>query len=780
MRLRFSLSLPFVLSAACSRSPETAAIRLVDVFQDEMVEGRAAAPPELPARTEWSFTEASDGNAFTVFDGAAGLAVKDGLLVGRSSTAVPILVVERTTALGSRDQLHSIEVRMRASAGANLAVFPMGGETLNREQALGMLGAFDWEIKTPLIPGDEVRTYTLRSPRPVPASNIRRLFLRPTDEKGAEFAMESVRIIFRKEHLAEIDSGVGFQGMSEVYRESLVARAPEAIRVPLELPTRPFLDLAIGTVDDAPVTFRVAVDDSVLMEQTVSTPYRWEERRLDLSRYGGRPVSLSLSLASEAEGAIGVWGSPVVRQSGGSAGAGRPRNVVVLWADTLRPDHLSVYGSERKTAPNLERMAAEGALFRNNISQATWTKVSSPSLLTSLYPSTHGVKEFSDYLPASATTLGEVFRDSGYTTISFASNLFTGQFTNLHQGFEVLHEDGSLSELGSSKTSRVYVDRLLHFFESHQDVPFFAFVHLYDPHDPFEPRPPYNSLYADLEEKEQHEKDLAKVRTVIAEPLARLFGMPSREELERAGIDAEHYVDFDKDWYDGSIRGMDAEIGRIFERLRELGLDEDTLVVFAGDHGEEFLEHGKMFHGQTVYGELTRVPLIMRWPGGIPPGKTVDAVTETIDVMPSVLEMSGIVLPEGIQGHSLVPLLREDGGSWQDRPAISEKAKTKPGEAAPWPADTESYSMVDGGFKLIHNRTRKEETPEYELYDAVKDPFDQSDIAAQHQDVVKRLAEALEGWYKMANEAKLSPDSEGAAGLSQKQLERLRSLGYIR
>jgi arylsulfatase A-like enzyme len=780
MRFPFSMLLPLALSAACSRAPEPAAIRLVDVFQDEMVAGQPAAPPELPPRTEWRFTEASGGDAFTAFDGVSGVAVRDGLLVGRATTEVPILHVERKTALGSRDQLHSIEIRMRASGGANLAVFPMGGETLNRDQAMGMLGALGWEITTPLIPGDEVRTYVLRGPRPVPASGVTRLLLRPTDEKGAEFAIESVRIIFRKEHLAEIESGIGFQGMSEIYRESLIARAPEAIRVPLELPSRPLLDLALGTVDDAPVTFRVAVDDSPILEQTVSTPYRWEERRLDLSRYAGRSVSLSLSLASESEGAIGVWGSPVVRQSGASAGAGKPRNVVVLWADTLRPDHLSAYGSERKTSPNLERMASEGVLFANNISQATWTKVSSPSLLTSLYPSTHGVKNFSDYLPASATTLGEVYRDAGYATVSFASNLFTGQFTNLHQGFEVLHEDGSLAEVGSSKTSRAYVDRLLHFFESHHDVPFFAFVHLYDPHDPFEPRPPYNSLFADLEKKEQHEKDLAKVRTVISEPLARLFGMPSRDELERVGIDAEDYVDFDKGWYDGSIRGMDAEIGRIFERLRELGLDEETLVVFAGDHGEEFLEHGKMFHGQTVYGELTRVPLLMRWPGGIPQGKTVDVTTETIDVMPSVLELSGIAPPEGIQGHSLVPLLRENSGSWQDRPAISEKAKTKSGEAAPWPAETESYSIIEGGYKLVHNRTRNEGTPEFELYDAAKDPFDQVDIASEHQDVVKRLSEALEGWHKMANEAKLAPDSEGTAGLSQKQLERLRSLGYIR
>ncbi|MGH9389489.1 MAG: sulfatase family protein, partial [Vicinamibacteria bacterium] len=428
----------------------------------------------------------------------------------------------------------------------------------------------------------------------------------------------------------------------------------------------------------------------------------------------------------------------------------------------------------------LKRVASEGVLFENNFSQATWTKVSSPSVLTSLYPSTHGVKDFSDFLPSSATTLAEVYRGAGYATVSFASNLFTGQFTNLHQGFEELHEDGSLPEVGSSKTSREYVDRFARWLERHRDVPFFAFVHLYDPHDPFEPRPPYNSLWADAGKKEQHEKDLEKVRAFIQDPLGKLFGMPSQEELEKAGVDPESHVGFDKDWYDGSIRGMDAEIGRVFERLRELGLDRDTLVVFLGDHGEEFLEHGSTFHGQSVYGELTLVPLIFRWPGGIAQGTRVDRVTETIDVMPTLLTLSGIPLPEAIQGQSLAPLVTREGSGFRDRPAISEKAVTKSGEGAPWPADTESYSIVDSGFKLIHHRTRKEGTPEYELFDAVKDPLDRTDLASQHPDEVKRLAEILDSWYKMANAARLTPDSETMDGLSQQQLERLRSLGYIR
>jgi arylsulfatase A-like enzyme len=311
-------------------------------------------------------------------------------------------------------------------------------------------------------------------------------------------------------------------------------------------------------------------------------------------------------------------------------------------------------------------------------------------------------------------------------------------------------------------------------------VPFFAFLHLYDPHDPFEPRPPYNTQWADPSKKEQHEKDLEKVRAVIQDPLAKDFGMPSREELVTAGLDPEAFVRYTEDWYDGSIRGMDAEIARIFERLRELGLDRDTLVVFAGDHGEEFLDHGRTFHGQSVYGELIHVPLVLRWPAGIPQGVTVENVTETIDVMPTLLALSGIPLPEGLQGQSLVPLLTGNPGEFRDRPAISQKAVTKPGAGAPFPADTEDYSIIDSGFKLIHHRTRREGTPEYELFDAVNDPLDQKDLASQHPEQVKRLAELLEGWLKMANAARLPADSENTSGLSQEQLERLRSLGYIK
>jgi arylsulfatase A-like enzyme len=775
--IRRSCLLALLGLAGCSSSQDRAAVRIVDVFDENMVQGGTPLPP-APPRTEWRFDGPS--NAFTAVEGVEGLVARDGLLRGRATTGRPVLHVERTTDIDDRDQLHALEVRGRVSDGANLKAEVSGAEKIDPKQPLQDLPPFDWGMTTPLVAGEEMRTYTLKYPRPVRASQIRRLYIQPTDAKDATFEIESVRVIFRKEHLASIASGIGFQGMSEVYRESIVSRAPEILSIPLDLPSRPLLELALGTVDDAPVCFRVAVSDRTLVEQTLSTPYRWEERLVDLSEFAGRKVTLSLSLQSDHEGAIGIWESPVVRQRGAARAQSSPRGVILLWADTLRWDHLDAYGYERETAPFLKRFASEGAFFENNVSQATWTKVSSPSILTSLYPSTHGVKDFSDHLPSSATTLAEVYRGAGYATVSFASNLFTGQFTNLHQGFEELHEDGTLPEAGSSKTSREYVDRFTRWLERHRDVPFFAFLHLYDPHDPFEPRPPYDRLWADPSKKKEHEEELSKVRGFIQDPLGKLFGMSSRAEMVNAGIDPDAFVAFTRDWYDGSIRGMDVEIGRIVERLRELSLDEDTLIVFAGDHGEEFLEHGQTFHGQSVYGELTRVPLIFRWPGGIAPGARVDRVTETIDVMPTLLALSGIPLPEGIQGQSLAPLLTGDGSGFRDRPAISEKAVTKSSEGAPWPADTESYSIIDYGLKLVHHRTRREGTPEYELFDALKDPLDKTNIAAEHPDQVKRLSEILDGWYKMANAARLAPDAETMEGLSQQQLERLRSLGYIR
>ena len=268
----------------------------------------------------------------------------------------------------------------------------------------------------------------------------------------------------------------------------------------------------------------------------MTTPHRWEPRPIDLGRWAGQRVTLSMTLDAADAGTLGFWGAPVIRTRADVAD-GRPQGVIVIQADTLRRDHLDVYGYARPTAPVVKQLAAEGVLFRNYTVQATWTKVSTPSLMTSLYPSSHGVVNFSDHLPAAANTLAESFRAAGYATLSFSSVLFTGQFTNLHQGFEELHEDGSVTARGSSKTAREFVDRFGAWLEAHPDTPFFTFLHVFDPHDPYEPNRPYDTMWADPAHKDEHQRQLKEVRKVIQEPLLRLFGMPSRDDLKKAGFD---------------------------------------------------------------------------------------------------------------------------------------------------------------------------------------------------------------------------------------------------
>ena len=786
-----------VLTACGSGARDIETIRLIDAFAVDVVTGTPAVEA-IPEGISWSFSGESpevDDNAETwgwaAGPDVTGFALRDETLVGASSGDFPVLYVERTQDVDDRDRLHAIEIRLRVSDGENLWLNVTDGEVVDLDAAPRAMQGSLTLMTTPLRAGETFETYTITPQQHVGMSAVRHLLLRPTDIEGATFAIESVRVISRKEHLASVASGISWQGLEEIYHESLVARSPETLTFTLDLPDRPWLDLAVGTPEDGPVTFHVDArdggDDIHLLEHTVTTPYRWEHQAINLGQFQGQSVTVSLSLKAEDDGALGFWGSPVIRaRADGTTleSDERPQGVILVQADTLRSDHLDLYGYDRDTAPTLTALAGEGAVFRNAHAQATWTKVSTPSIMTSLYPLSHGVHGFADRLPAAAVTLAERYRDAGYATLALSSVLFTGEFTNLHQGFEELHENGSRAAEGP-KTAREYVDRVVEWLGRHRDVPFFIYLHVFDPHDPYEPYRPYNGLWADPAHKEEHEAQLDKVREVIDDPLRRNFGMPSRDELEEVGLDADAFVDYDQGWYDGSIRAMDVEMGRLVERLRTLRLDERTLIVFTSDHGEEFLDHGRMFHGQTVYGELARVPLVMRWPGGIAGGRIVDETTQLIDIMPTLIEISGLPPSEQAQGQSLVPLLRgteadtAEGDSWVGRPAFVEKALTNDMFSPP-PRDTESYAVIYDGWKLIHNPVRPDGAPEFELYDANADPLDLTDVAADYPEIIERLAREIDRWRRVAETARLPEDAEATEGMTPEQLRRLRSLGYIR
>lgn len=769
-----------LLWSCAGESPEPASLRLVDRVAEASVASRPTTQDEVRP-TEWTFSGA-DTAGWQAAAGVDGLRVEDGALVGRTTDAQPILRVAWQPTIDPEEPVHAIEVRMAASRPGTLRAELMGAETFALDPARDLLRSFSRGFEVPLLPGEEAQTYTLESSWGVTAGAIRQLVLLPTDTPGSDFRIESVRVIFRREHLAEIPSGVGWQGLGEIYRETLVTRSPESWHFSVELPDQPLLDLAVGTVEEDPVTFRIDVmadgEPLPVFERTLARPQAWSPVRVDLGRWAGRTVDLRLTVRAEREGALGFWGSPAVRRRvRTSSGERPPQGVILVVADTLRRDHLSSYGYERDTSPVLARLAAEGALFEDALAQATWTKVSMPSILTSLYPSSHGVRDFPDRLPAAAETLAEAYREAGYATLALASIPFVGRVTNLHQGFETVHESGSLPRKLESKTARELVDRLLPWLDAHRDMPFFVLLHVSDPHDPFEPYAPYDALWSDPAFDDEFARQHAAARERITDPLLRRFGMPTREELLTAGVDPGPYVAHEVGWYDGSIRAMDAELGRLVDHLESLGLDERVLLAFTSDHGEEFLEHGRHFHGQSVYAELAEVPLILHGPG-VTTGTVVEETVQTLDLMPTLLELSGLRTPERAQGRSLVPLLSSAGGRGRVPPAIVERLATSHAGAPP-PLEAAATAVIADGWKLIHHTTPPPGVPEIQLFDRARDPGDLHDVADRHPQTVERLLELLASWRKSAEASRLPRGEQDTEGLSQQELERLRSLGYI-
>lgn len=731
------------------------------------------AQAEPRARVEWRFDPQTPVGRYEV----AALGVRRERLLGRTQGAVSLLRLQRDGALGPSDRVHAVVIRARVSAGSELQVrLQRSFDGDYAAVASGADAAF-WGYRGALVPG-EMHTYVIAAePNPTHTIDTRHIFIRPSDEPGARFEIESVRVVFRREHLAGLKSERVWYGLGEVWHDALMARSGETWEADVPIDRGARLYVALGTVDEGAVTFRVSAqragaDAISLLQRTVTTPDRWNPVSVNLDAFAGSTVRLRLSLEADESSTRGLFGSPGVRVPM-SDDDPRPQVVLLIVADTLRADHLEAFGYRRATAPNLARVAEEGAVFRDALAQGSWTKTSIPSILTSLYPASHGVLRLRDRLADQAVTAAELFRAAGYATLGYSSVYFSGGFSNLQQGFDEFHEAGSLVDDGFiTKSARAYVDRLLRYLDGHPHVPVFAMLHVFDPHNPFEPRRPYATLWADGNQREAHATVLQRTRPLMRDAGRSLA--PSEEELRRAGADPRRYVEYEMDLYDGAIRGMDTELVRVFERLQGLGLEKRSVVAFTSDHGEEFHEHGYMFHGQSLYAELLQVPLIFWAPSRVPAGVRVDAAVQTVDILPTLLELAGLPRPDGLQGRSLTEYINPRVQEPLARHAFAEKPLDRSAHLAR--ADVASVAIHSERWKLIHNTVRPEGVPEFELYDRVEDPFEHRNLADRSPDVVRRLSEGLDEWRALTNAARV-PESDPAS-LTPAESDRLHALGY--
>ena len=320
-------------------------------------------------------------------------------------------------------------------------------------------------------------------------------------------------------------------------------------------------------------------------------------------------------------------------------------NVIVILIDALRADQLGCYGYHRETTPNLDRFSKEAVTFKRATSQTSWTKPSIPSLFTSLYPSRHGVLEgsskdtkghiTSDILADSLLTLAEAFRGHGYSTVAFVHNAQLRGFLGFAQGFD-LYQDRA----GDAEHINVEFENWL---DQRTGGSFFAYLHYLDVHWPYQPPAPYDPMFGtyssgidfNTDEWKALRKDINNGRVNLSdEDLGKMVAL-----------------------YDGELRYLDDQLGSLFSDLRRRGLYTNSLVIVTADHGEEFLEHDKIGHGQSLYRELLWIPLMIKFPGGKWHGREVEDMAGLIDVLPTLADYLGWEPPADTDGRSLMPVL---------------------------------------------------------------------------------------------------------------------------
>jgi arylsulfatase A-like enzyme/tetratricopeptide (TPR) repeat protein len=400
-------------------------------------------------------------------------------------------------------------------------------------------------------------------------------------------------------------------------------------------------------------------------------------------------------------------------------------NVILLTLDTTRADHLACYGYSHVKTPNLDSLAHRGVLFEQAAATSPLTLPSHCSILTGMYPTYHGVRiNGNTALNEQQLTLAEVFSAQGYQCGAFIAAFVLDGRWGLKQGFQHYDDQFDLKkykhiDLGSvQKPGNEVMDVALDWLEEKKNAPFFAWIHLYDPHTPYEPPEPYLSEY-------------------------RSRGL--------TGL------------YDGEIAFMDEQIGRCISWLEKNGLDKSTTLVLVGDHGEGLGSHGEGTHGYFIYDYAIHVPLIIVTPFERLRGARVSSQVGIVDIFQTLMEITAITSSVETQGRSLLPLMfrpqkNEDGFVY----AESMSPNLQFGWSSIHSLRTTQYKYID--------------TPKAELYDLTEDPGEQTNLLQQYPDIVREMKEALD---RLMEETSRGAPTPQAANLDKETVERLAALGYI-
>ncbi len=436
-------------------------------------------------------------------------------------------------------------------------------------------------------------------------------------------------------------------------------------------------------------------------------------------------------------------------------------NVLFIVVDTLRADHLPLWGYGGVKTPNLDAFGQDAIRFEHAFSNASWTRPSFASLMTGRYPSSHQTMHKSASLPSELTTIAEAMRSGGYSTYGVVTNYNVAPFFNFHQGFDqyAYLEPNFVLGAGDTEAKLLFVQALRQGIETwrakrgqvepgsaYQDAavvnasvkrflddkpaaPFFAFVGYMDPHDPYFPHPYDGTGYA---------------RAANQKP---------------QGDEAPTLIKL----YDGEIAFWDGEFGKLIADLKRRGLYDDMTIVVTADHGEEFFEHGGFWHGTTLYDEQVRVPLLLKLPKHQQGGSVIDHWVESIDIMPTLLRLSGLGIPEGVQGKDLMTaseaVFAEEDHEGNELRAL----RMRRGESE---------------LKLIEsNPDNPRGLQPFELYRLDQDPSELVDLSKQDAPLLNLAASRLD---EQARRAQIGHAAKKAVDVASNAaaVEKLRALGY--
>lgn len=449
-----------------------------------------------------------------------------------------------------------------------------------------------------------------------------------------------------------------------------------------------------------------------------------------------------------------------------------PTGILIVTIDCLRADHVSCYGYERPTTPTIDALAAKGHLWENAYSASCWTRPSVASIFTGLYPTQHGAFEYikgsgdggaatTDVLRSTQPTMAETLTGHGWRCGAFMRNEQLGEYTKLNRGFEAYVPDaGKAPEL-----IKQYGDWL----RKDIGVPSFAYLHLLEAHWPYRARDRHLKLFGG-------DRATNCFRDFKGEEYGKLKHALSNDEASLSADQLAQLVVM----YDACVRRVDEGLATVIEMLTELGIRDEFAVIVTADHGEEFLEHGGIGHGQELFEELIHVPMVMSVPDRPGPVR-YDRPVSQVDLAETVFRLAGIQRDCEERDFFAAPP--------PDRPVFSERRKRK----------RYSHTVRQGRWKY-HRRykfkipddeldgllTTRDMLDKYrhkitcELYDLETDHGETENLIGNPDfaDVRARIEQALDQWWNQMN-ASLPYDQSDDVEMDPRVVERLRDLGYI-